>query len=90
MLTSLDISPIPKLLLLYRKQSRVKNAVDEQPLSLAVWLKVSGYKAAFTPVHLIFLELKKHHYHLDYKVLDENNNEIFQKTFCLQLLNEKL
>ena len=39
-------------------------------------------------MHLVFLELDTHRLHLDFKILDENNNEVIPKTFCLQLLNK--
>ena len=38
-------------------------------------------------MHLAFLELDTHRPHLDFKILDENNNVIISSTFYLQLLN---
>ena len=53
-------------------------------------MHVSNYKATFSPVHLLFLELEDiHRSHLDLKILDENNNEVIPKTFYLQLLNKQ-
>ena len=49
---------------------------------------MSTYKSAFTPIHLVFLELDIHHYHLDFKIFDENNTAIISKKFFLQLLNK--
>ena len=52
-------------------------------------MHVSIYKATFSPIHLVFLELDMHQPHLDFKILDEYNNEIIPRTFYLQLLNKK-
>ena len=49
----------------------------------------SNYKATFSPIHLFFLELDIHQTHLDYKLLDENNNELIPRTFFLELLNKE-
>ena len=62
--------------------------MDEQPSSLLAGMQASDYEAAFSPMHLVFLELGVSHYHLDLKLLDENNNVIIPKTFSLQLLNK--
>ena len=51
-------------------------------------MHVSNYEATFFPVHLVFLELEDIHQRLDFKILDESNNEIIPKTFYLQLLNK--
>ena len=40
-------------------------------------------------MHLVFLELDTHQPHLDFKILDKNNNEVIPKTFYLQLLNKE-
>ena len=40
-------------------------------------------------VHLVFLELDIYQPHLDFKILDENNNEVIPRTFYLQLLNKQ-
>ena len=53
-------------------------------------MQVSDYKASFTPMHLVFLELDTHHCHLDFKILDENNNVIIPRTFYLQILNKTM
>ena len=87
--TSLDTSP-PKSLSLHCKQiNKVKNELDGQPSSLLASMHVSNYKATFSPMHLVFLELDTHRHHLDFKILDENNNEVIPRTFYLQLLNKQ-
>ena len=87
--TSLDASPPPKSLSLHCKQiNKVKNELDGQPSSLLACMHVSNYKATFSPMHLVFLELDTHRPHLDFKILDENNNEVIPRTFYLQLLNK--
>ena len=88
--TSLDTSPPPKSLSLHCKQiNKVKNELDNQPSSLLASMHVSDYKASFSPLHLVFLELDTHRHHLDFKMLDENNKEIIPRTFYLQLLNKQ-
>ena len=88
--TSLDTSPPPKIISLHCKQiNKVKNELDGQPSRLLISMHVSNYNATFSPVHLVFLELEDiHQPHLDFEVLDENNNEVIPRTFYLQLLNE--
>ena len=87
---SLDTSPPPKSLSLHCKQiNKVKNELDGQPSSLLVSMHVSNYKATFSPIHLVFLELDIDQPHLDFKILDENNNEVIPRTFYLQLLNKQ-
>ena len=87
--TSLETSPPPKLLSLHCKQiNKVKNQLDGQPSSLLARMHVSNYKATFSPIHLVFLELDTHRPHLDFKILDENNNKVLPATFYLQLLNK--
>ena len=87
--TSLDTSP-PKSLSLHCKQvNKVKNELDGQPSSLMACMQVSEYKATFSPMHLVFVELDRHRSHLDFKILDENNNEVIPRTFYLQLLNKE-
>ena len=51
-------------------------------------MQVSYYKAIFSPTHWVFLELGTHQSHLDFKILDENNNDVIPRTFYLQLLNK--
>ena len=71
--TFLDTSPSPKLLSLHCRQiNRVKIEVNGQTSSLLVYTQVSDFKAAFTLMLLVFLERDTHHYHLDFKLLDEN------------------
>ena len=52
-------------------------------------MDVSDYKATFSPMHLMFLELETDRAHLDFKILDENNSEVIPKAFYLQLLNKE-
>ena len=88
--TSLGSSPPLKSLSLHCKQiNKVKNELDGQPSSLLVSMHVSNYKATFSPIHLVFLELDIDQPHLDFKILDENNNEVIPRTFYLQLLNKE-
>ena len=51
-------------------------------------MHASNYKATFSPIDLAFLELDIHQPHLDFKILDEKNNEVIPSTFYLQLLNK--
>ena len=72
--TSLDTSPRPKPLSLYCKQTKkVKNELDGQPSSLLACMHVFNYKATFSPMHLVLLELDRHWPHLNFKILNENN-----------------
>ena len=88
--TSLNTSPPPRSLPLHCKQiNKVKNELDVQPSTLLSSMHISNYKATFSPIHLVFLELDTHRPHPDFKMLDENNNEIIPGTFCLQLLNKQ-
>ena len=88
--SSLDTSPPPKILSLHCKQiNKVKNRLDGQPSSLWVSMHVFNCNASFSPVHLVFLELDIDQPHLDFKILDENNNEVIPRTFYLQLLNKE-
>ena len=88
--TSLDTSPPPKILSLHCKQiNKAKNELDGQPSSLLASMHVSDYNATFSPAHLIFLELDTHRNHLDFTILDENNDEVIPRTFYLQLLNKQ-
>ena len=88
--TSLDTLPPAKSLALHCKQiNKVKNELDGQPSSLLASMQVSNYKGTFSPMHLVFLELHTHRPHLDFKILDENNNEVIPRTFYLQLLNKQ-
>ena len=87
--TSLDTSPPPKLLSLHCKQINKVNKLNDQPSSILASMHVSDYKSTFSPMHLVFLELGTHRHHLDFKILDENNNEVMPRTFYLQLLNKQ-
>ena len=88
--TSLDTSPPPISFSLHCKQiNKVKNELDGQPSSLLASMHVSNYKATFSPIHLVFLELDIHQPHLNFKILDENNNDVIPRTFYLQLLNKE-
>ena len=88
--TFLDTSPPPKSLSLHCKQiNKTKNKLDDQPSRLLASMHVSSYKATFSPMHLVFLELDTYRHHLDFKILDENNNEVIPRTYYLQLLNKQ-
>ena len=87
--TQLVTTPPPKSLSLHCNQiNKVKNELDGQPSSLLTCIQVSDYEATFSPMHLVFLELDTHRHHLDFKILDENNNKVIPRTFYLQLLNK--
>ena len=88
--TSLDISPPPGSLSLHCKQiNKVKNELDGQPSSLLASMHVFNYNATFSPVHLILLELDIYQPYLDFKILNENNNEVIPRTLYLQLFNKE-
>ena len=88
--TSLDTSPPPKILSLHCKQiNKTKNELDGQPSSLLVSTHVLNYAASFSPAHLVFLEIEDIHQHLDFRILDENNNEVIPVSFYLRLLNKE-
>ena len=88
--TSLDTSPPLKILSLHCRQiNKVKNELDGKPSSLLTSMLVLNYNAIFSPAHLVLLELEDIHEHLDFKILDENNNEVIPITFYLQLLNKQ-
>ena len=88
--TSLDTSPPPKSLSLHCKLiNKVKNELNGQPLSLIASMHVSYYKITFSPMHLVFLELDTHRNRLDFKILDENNSEVIQRTFYPQPLSKQ-
>ena len=63
--------------------------MDGQPSSFLARMHISNYKTTFSPMHLVFLELDTHQPYLDFKNLDENNNEVIPRTFYLQLLNKE-
>ena len=86
--TSLD-PPLRSLSLHCKQINKVKNELDCQPSSLLASIHVSNYKETFSPIHLVFLELDTDRPHLDFKILDGNNNEVIPKTFYLQLLNKQ-
>ena len=88
--TSLDTQPPPKSLSLHCKQiNKHKNELDGQPSSLLACMHVSNYKATFSPMHLVFLELDTHRPHLDFKILDEKYDEVIPRTFYLELFNKE-
>ena len=88
--TSLNTSPPPKSLLLHcKKIIKVKSELDGQPSSLLARMHVSNYKATFSPIHLVLLELHIHQPHPDFKTLYENNSEVIPRKFYLQLLNKE-
>ena len=88
--TSLDTSPPPKMLSLHCKQiDKVKNESDGQPSSLLTSMHVFNNNSSFSQAHLVYLELEDMHQpHLDFRTLNENNNDIL-RTFYLQLLNKE-
>ena len=87
--TSLDL--LPRSLSLHCKQiNKIKNELDGQPSGLLASMHVSNYKSTFSPIYLVFLELDTDRLHLDFKILDENNNKFISKTIYLQLLNKQL
>ena len=49
-------------------------------------MHVSNYEATCSQIYLVFLELGIDQPHLDFKILDESNNEVIPRTFYLQLL----
>ena len=88
--TSLDTSPPPKLLSLHCKQiNKTKNKLGGQPSSLLVSKHALNYAASFSLAHLAFLELEGIHQHLDFKILDENNNNVIPVSFYLRLLHKQ-
>ena len=88
--TQLVTTPPPQSLSLHCNQiNKVKNELDRQPSSFLTCMQVSDYKATFSPTHLVFLELDTHRHHLDFKILDENYNEVIPRTFYLQLSNKQ-
>ena len=56
----IDTSPPKSLSLQFKQVNKVKNELDGQPSSLIVCMQVSDYKATFSPMHLVFLELDTH------------------------------
>ena len=87
--TSLDTSPQSKSLSLQCKQiKRVKNEVDGKISNLSAYMKVSDHKAAFTVIHLLFLDLATHHCNLGFTLLDKSYCGITPKILNLQLLNK--
>ena len=87
--TSLSTSRPGSLSLHCKQSNQIKNKLDGQPSSLLVRMHVSNYKATFSPIHLVFLELDIDQPHLDFKILDEKNNEVTLRTFYLQLLDKE-
>ena len=69
--------------------TNAKIELDGQPSSLLAPMHVLNYKAAFSPIHLILLELDIYQTHLDFKILYEKNNEVIPRTFYFQLLNKE-
>ena len=87
--TSLDTLPPSISLSLHCKHiSKVKKELDGHPSSLLASMHASNYNATFSQIHLVFFELDIHQSHLDFKIIDENNNEVIPTTFYLQLLNK--
>ena len=69
--TSLDTSPPTKFSLHCKQINKLKNELDGQPSNLMTCMQVSDYKATFSSMHLVFLELDTYWSHLDFKILDE-------------------
>ena len=86
--TFLDTSPPVSFSLHCKQINKVKNKLDGQQSSLLGRMHVYNYKAAFSPIHLVFLELDIYQPQLDFKTLGQNNNEVIPKTLYLQLLNK--
>ena len=70
------------------KVTKVKNEFDGQPSSFLASIHLFNYKAT-SPIDLVFLELYTDRPCLDFKILDENNDEVIPRTFYLQLLNKE-
>ena len=85
--TSLDtLCPLILLSLHCKQINKIKNELGGQTSSLIARMHVSNYKATFFPMNLVLLELETHLPHLNFKLLDENNNEVIPRIFSLQLL----
>ena len=54
--------------------NRVIKEVSKQPSTLLTYMRVSVDEAAFTPTHLVFLQIETHHYDLEVRLLHEYNN----------------
>ena len=88
--TSLDTSAPPTSLSLHYKQiNKLKTSWMVNHQVLLVSIHVSNYKATFSPVRLLLLKLNIHQPHINFKILDENNNEVIPRTLYLQLLNKE-
>ena len=55
--------------------NKVKSELDGEPSGLLASRNFSNYKATFSPIHLVFLELDIHQPDLDFKILDESYPE---------------
>ena len=67
-----------------------KTSLDTSPPPiLLARMHASNYKGTFSPMYLAFLELDIAQSHLDFKMLDENNNEVIPRALYLQLLNKQ-
>ena len=87
--TSLDTLPLSISRSLHCKQiNKVKNELDGQPSSLLARMYFSNHNATFSQIHLV-LELDLDQPHWDFKILDENNNEVIPRTIYFQLLNKE-
>ena len=88
--TSLDTSPPPRSLSLHCKQiNKVKNELDGRPSKLLARMNVFNYKVTISLIPLVLLQLDIDQPHLDFKILDENNNGVIPRIFYLQLLNKQ-
>ena len=52
-------------------------------------MHVSNYKATFSPIYLVFLELDIDQPHLDFIILGEKTIEVSPTTIYLKLLNKE-
>ena len=91
------LTPTLQNLYFYCNQiDEIANEINGQPSKLLYSWDVSesegdltySPKHAVNSKHLIFLQLKKTCHHLEFALLDNNNNEIIPKSFYLQLYNK--
>ena len=91
------LTPTQQNLYFYCNQiDEIANEINGQPSKLLYSWDVSESEGDLTyspehavnSKHLIFLQLKKTCHHLEFALLDNNNNEIIPKSFYLQLYNK--
>ena len=90
------LTPTPKNIYFYCNQiDEIANEINGQPSKLLYSWDVSESegdltyrpKHAVNSNHLVFLQLRKTCYRLEFALLDNQNNEIIPKSFYLQLYN---